>query len=65
MAYKVTSDLFKLIEGVLKDAFMKDQCSEFGNLDGMNGTCVDCSKDNDVLFKACWAKRFKGQDLRD
>ena len=33
-------------------------CREFGNLDGMNGTCIDCSYDEKELFDRCWNFKF-------
>jgi hypothetical protein len=29
-------------------------CKQFGNLDGMVGSCVDCSYNNEELFNKCW-----------
>ena len=33
-------------------------CADFGNLDGTNGCCVECSIDNKELFDRCWNFRF-------
>ena len=33
-------------------------CGDFGNLDGMNGACIECSIDNKELFDRCWNFRF-------
>ena len=33
-------------------------CREFGNLDGMNGICVDCSYNEKELFDKCWTFKF-------
>ena len=33
-------------------------CREFGNLDGMNGACVECSYDEKELFDRCWNFHF-------
>ena len=33
-------------------------CGDFGNLDGMNGACIECSIDNKELFDRCWSFRF-------
>lgn len=33
-------------------------CKDFGNLDGMNGTCVDCSYNERELFDRCWNFHF-------
>ena len=33
-------------------------CREFGNIDGMNGSCVDCSYENKELFNKCWNFRW-------
>ena len=33
-------------------------CREFGNLDGMNGACVECSYNEKELFERCWNFRF-------
>ena len=32
-------------------------CSEFGNVDGMNGSCVECFYENRELFDKC--EKFK------
>ena len=28
-------------------------CSGFGDSDGMNGTCVDCSYDDEIMWRRC------------
>ena len=33
-------------------------CRDFGNLDGMNGTCVECSYNDKKLFYKCWNFKF-------
>ena len=33
-------------------------CNDFGNVDGMNGSCVECFYDNRELFNKCWNFRF-------
>ena len=33
-------------------------CGDFGNVDGMNGCCIECSIDNKELFDKCWNFRF-------
>ena len=33
-------------------------CPEFGNLDGMNGVCVECSYEEPELFDKCWNFKF-------
>ena len=33
-------------------------CRDFGNLDGMDGTCVDCSYNERELFDKCWNFKF-------
>ena len=33
-------------------------CSDFGNVDGMDGYCVECSIDNKELFDRCWNFKF-------
>lgn len=33
-------------------------CREFGNLDGMNGACVECSYNEKKLFDKCWNFKF-------
>ena len=33
-------------------------CREFGNLDGMNGVCVECSYNEEELFNRCWNFKF-------
>ena len=33
-------------------------CREFGALDGMNGTCIECFYDNKKLFEKCEAFKF-------
>ncbi len=33
-------------------------CKDFGNLDGMNGACVECSVENKSLFDKCWNFKF-------
>ena len=33
-------------------------CREFGNLDGMNGACVECSYNEKELFDRCWNFHF-------
>jgi len=44
----------------LKDlVFVEDECSQFGNIDGMNGSCHYCKEDNQELFQACWDDKSK------
>ena len=33
-------------------------CSDFGNVDGMDGMCIDCSYDKRELFDRCWNFKF-------
>lgn len=33
-------------------------CGDFGNVDGTNGCCVECSYDNKELFDKCWKFKF-------
>ena len=33
-------------------------CREFGALDGMNGTCIECFYNNKKLFEKCEAFKF-------
>lgn len=33
-------------------------CVDFGNVDGMNGACVECSHENKELFDKCWNFKF-------
>ena len=33
-------------------------CCDFGNLDGMNGACVECSYNEKELFERCWNFKF-------
>jgi len=39
--------------------FVEDECSQFGNMDGMNGSCHYCKEDNQELFQACWNDKSK------
>lgn len=36
-----------------KIAKLKNQCEYFGNPDGMIGSCVDCSVENESLWEKC------------
>jgi hypothetical protein len=36
---------------------MEDKCPQFGNPDGMNGSCHYCMKLTSEIFNACIAKR--------
>ena len=38
--------------------FLHNAELEFGNIDGMNGSCVDCSYENKELFNKCWNFRW-------
>ena len=39
-------------------------CREFGNLDGMNGACVECFYEERELFDKCWNFKFdKNENL--
>ena len=29
-------------------------CGDFGNLDGMNGSCIECQHKDPELFDKCW-----------
>lgn len=40
------------------ESYLK-QCIQFGNMDGMNGSCHYCKEDNRELFEACWNNKFK------
>ena len=33
-------------------------CSEFGSVDGMNGSCIDCFYEDRPLFDKCWNFKF-------
>lgn len=33
--------------------FLLTGCPYFGDMDGMNGSCVDCSIDNEELWNRC------------
>lgn len=37
----------------------REKCIQFGNLDGMNGSCHYCKENNRELFQACWNEKFK------
>ena len=36
----------------------KQQCEQFGNLDGMSGSCHYCKEESIELFKACWDREY-------
>jgi len=36
----------------------EQQCEQFGNLDGMNGSCHYCKEESIELFKACWDRKY-------
>ena len=49
----------KYITETLRDRLFKlTGCKDFGNLDGMNGTCVDCFYNERELFDRCWNFKF-------
>ena len=33
-------------------------CGNFGNVDGMDGSCIECSNNNKDLFCKCWNFKF-------
>lgn len=49
------------IENLRKRMFILTGCREFGTVDGMNGTCIDCYYENNELFKKC--EKFKFDNL--
>jgi hypothetical protein len=36
-----------------------EECIQFGNMDGMNGSCHYCKEDRPELFQACWDENSK------
>ena len=38
-------------------------CYDFGNVDGMNGSCVECYYDNRELFEKCWNFKFDKKEV--
>ena len=39
-------------------------CHDFGNVDGMNGTCIDCFYTNRPLFDKCWNFKFDKENKK-
>ena len=39
-------------------------CHDFGNVDGMNGTCIDCFYNNRPLFDKCWNFKFDKENKK-
>lgn len=55
----------KYIEKELRDRlFLLTGCSDFGNSDGMNGTCVECSVNNEQQWRRCCLFRKMYHDYR-
>jgi len=50
---------YKILNNKEKKLEKKKECSGFGNPDGMNGICIDCSVDNVELFSKCFSKKFE------
>lgn len=43
--------------------FLLAGCPCFGDLDGMDGSCVDCSEENPNLFDRCHFFKFSLKDF--
>lgn len=49
----------ELITENLRDRLFKlTGCKDFGNIDGMNGACIECSYEDEELFNRCWKFKF-------
>ncbi len=33
-------------------------CEDFGNMDGMNGSCVECEREDPEIFQKCWNFKY-------
>ena len=65
----------KLKENSLRDRlFLLSGCSDFGNPDGLNGACVECSYKNEEQWKRCslfrdiyrtWKKSHTGKTSKE
>jgi len=42
----------------------EQQCEQFGNLDGMNGSCHYCKEESIELFKACWDRKYSKVEIK-
>ena len=47
-----------ITENLRNRLFKLTGCKDFGNVDGMNGTCVKCSYEDEELFNKCWKFKF-------
>lgn len=48
-----------ITENLRNRLFKLTGCRDFGNLDGMNGACIECSYEDKELFNRCWDFKFK------
>lgn len=48
-----------ITENLRNRLFKLTGCRDFGNLDGMNGACIECSYEDKELFNRCWNFKFK------
>ena len=42
------------IEDLRNRLFKLTGCKEFGRVDGVDGSCIDCLHENIKLFNKCW-----------
>ena len=50
---------YRILNNKEKKLEKMKECTGFGNPDGRNGVCIDCSVDNVELFSKCFCKKFK------
>jgi len=56
---KILSEEIDRRQELIKKTQYYSLCSNFGELDSMNGSCHYCGESNTTLFEACWRERFK------
>ena len=47
-----------IIDNLRERLFKLTGCRDFGNLDGMNGSCIECFYNDEKLFKECESFTF-------
>ena len=53
------------IESLRNRLYRLTGCNNFGNLDGMDGSCVECFYNDRKLFDKCWEFKFSKENKNE
>ena len=54
-----------IIESLRQRLWRLTGCKDFGNLDGMNGACIECFYDDKQLFEKCEQFKFNKENKNE